>query len=215
MMLAHGWNWAPGVMISIVVAIAVALAVRMISASSRDRDALRTHLRSRQQLRHRTQPEFIQPTGLQLGMHWVGLSWVSVWMLLFNVVVPTVPRYAVLAALASVTAVPAAVLVSFKLFPPDLIPDGVGFLSRLYLPVSPRRDHGVRRCSNRVHARRRGDACARAWQLQARGTSRRRWHGRGVESDVHRLLARPAAIKLIRASGPGRASATIDAPVRA
>ncbi len=36
----------------------------------------------------------------------LGLSWVAVWVVLFTVVVPTTPRRAVLAALASVSSVP-------------------------------------------------------------------------------------------------------------
>src|SRR5439155_2014258 len=49
--------------------------------------------------------EFADPMGLEMhGM--MGLSWVAVWIVLFTVVVPTAPRRAVLAALASVSSVP-------------------------------------------------------------------------------------------------------------
>ena len=44
----------------------------------------------------------------------------AVWLLLFNVVVPTVPRNAVIAALAALTSVPAMVVLSLSIFPtPD------------------------------------------------------------------------------------------------
>ena len=45
------------------------------------------------------------------------------WTSLFNVVVPTVPRYAVITALVSVTSVPAMVWLSIALFPPVSRPD--------------------------------------------------------------------------------------------
>ena len=39
-------------------------------------------------------------------VNWFGLSWVATWTMLFTVVVPTPPRWALAAALASVSAVP-------------------------------------------------------------------------------------------------------------
>ena len=61
--------------------------------------------------------EFLQPMTFNRNSNWIGHSWVSVWVLLFNIVVPTVPRYAVIAALASVSSVPAMVRLSTSLFP--------------------------------------------------------------------------------------------------
>src|SRR5690242_21938206 len=54
--------------------------------------------------------EFADPMGLEMhgGGH-MGLSWVAVWVLLFTVVVPTAPRRALVAALASVSAVPVTI----------------------------------------------------------------------------------------------------------
>ena len=46
--------------------------------------------------------EFGDPMGLEMHGGFLGLSWVAVWVVLFTVVVPTTPRRAVLAALASV-----------------------------------------------------------------------------------------------------------------
>ena len=67
-------------------------------------------------------PSSCTRSGCHVGQSWIGLSWVAVWMLLFNVVVPTAPRYAVIAALLSVTAVPAMVLLSLSMFPPESRP---------------------------------------------------------------------------------------------
>ena len=47
--------------------------------------------------------------GLETHRGFLGLSWVAVWVLLFTVVVPTPPRRAVLAALASVSSVPVVI----------------------------------------------------------------------------------------------------------
>src|SRR2546429_7951649 len=53
--------------------------------------------------------EFADPMGLEMHGGFMGLSWVAVWIVLFTVVVPTAPRRAVLAALASVSSVPVIV----------------------------------------------------------------------------------------------------------
>jgi hypothetical protein len=50
--------------------------------------------------------EFGDPQGLEMHRGFLGLSWVAVWVVLFTVVVPTSPRRAVVAALASVSSVP-------------------------------------------------------------------------------------------------------------
>src|SRR5436853_1670125 len=53
--------------------------------------------------------EFADPMGLEMHNGMIGLSWVAVWIVLFTVVVPTPPRRAVLAALASVSSVPVVI----------------------------------------------------------------------------------------------------------
>src|SRR2546422_11149327 len=53
--------------------------------------------------------EFADPMGLEMHGGFMGLSWVAVWIVLFTVVVPTPPRRAVLAALASVSSVPVTI----------------------------------------------------------------------------------------------------------
>src|SRR5215471_1136226 len=53
--------------------------------------------------------EFLDPTALNFNAHWVGLSWVAVWTLLFTVVVPSSPRRTIVATLASVSSVPVVI----------------------------------------------------------------------------------------------------------
>jgi serine/threonine-protein kinase len=144
--------------------------------------------------------EFLQP--LNLRGPWIGLSWVAVWTLLFNVVVPTPPRYAVLAALASMTAVPAMFVLSMSAFPPAVIPNGLMIFMAFvfpYLLVVIMAYVGARV----VYAL--GKEVSRARELGSYRLVERL--GSGGMGEVwkadHRLLARPAAIKLIRSPLPG------------
>ena len=192
-------NWAPGV-ISITVAVAVALAIRV----ARLRPAAVTVLALAFEVVSSygiAAAEFLQPGGLNVGASWIGLSWVSVWMLLFNVVVPTAPRYAVIAALAAVSSVPAMVLLSISLFPPVPRPDGLMISLAFVFPyvlvvimayVGARVVYSL------------GTEVTRARELGSyRLESRLGEGGMGeVWRASHRLLARPAAIKLIRSSVP-------------
>ena len=200
-------NWAPGV-ISITVAVSVALAIRMIQL----RPATVTVLALVFEVVSSygiAAAEFLQPTGLNVGPSWIGLSWVAVWMLLFNVVVPTVPRYAVIAALVSVTSVPAMVLLSISVFPPVSRPDGLmiffgfGFPYVLVVIMAYVGARVVYTLGTEVtRARELG-----SYQLEDR-------LGEGGMGEVwrasHRLLARPAAIKLIRSAVPGNAAGISD-----
>ena len=199
-LLAHPLNWAPGV-ISIVDAIAVALAIRMVHL----RPGMVTILALVFEVISSygiAAAEFLSPEPLNIGPPWVGLSWVAVWMLLFNVVVPTVPRYAVVAALISVTSVPAMVLLSISTFPPRSAVNPVllffvfGFP---YLLVVIMAYVGARV----VYAL--GTEVSRARDLGSYRLEERL--GEGGMGEVwrasHRLLARPAAIKLIRPPGQG------------
>jgi len=193
----HPLNWAPGV-ISIVDAIAVALAIRLVHL----RPATVTLLALIFEVVSCygiAAAEFLAPLGLNLGPSWKGLSWVAVWMLLFNVVVPTVPRYAVFAALASVTSVPAMVLLSLSTFPPTVRPDPFaiffwfGFPYLLVVIMAYVGARVVYTLSTEV---------SRARQLGSYRLEERL--GEGGMGEVwrasHRLLVRPAAIKLIRSS---------------
>src|SRR4029078_13712293 len=68
--------------------------------------------------------EFVHPGVFGAPAGWVGLSWVAVWILIFNIVMPTVPRYAMIAALMSITSVPAMVTISLAVFPSPIVPTG-------------------------------------------------------------------------------------------
>lgn len=50
--------------------------------------------------------EFADPMQIELRHEFLGLSWVSVWVVLFTIVVPTTPRKALVTALASVSSLP-------------------------------------------------------------------------------------------------------------
>ena len=129
----------------------------------------------------------------------LGLSWVAVWVVLFTVVVPTSPRRAVVAALASVSSVPVIiglVLASgavpcrlepaqffFGLVFPYLLVVGMAYVGarvvyQLGSEVKRARELGSYRLEEKLGEGGMGEV----------------WRAR------HRLLARPAAIKLIRPS---------------
>lgn len=199
-LFGHPANWAPGT-VSIAVAVTVALAIRF----GQWRPATVTVLGLVFEIVSSygiAAAEFVQPGGLVAGQSWIGLSWVSVWVLLFNVVVPTVPRYAVMAALASVTSVPAMVSFSISLYPPESQPTGLMIFWAFVFPyilVVIMAYVGARV----VYAL--GTEVTRARELGSyRLESRLGAGGMGeVWKASHRLLARPAAIKLIRASVSG------------
>jgi len=128
---------------------------------------------------------------------WAGLSWVAIWILGFTVMMPTPPRWALMAALASASAVP--VVVGYVLATNDAAPQFTAprFFFRVGLPyllvvvvgyVSARLIY--RLSSELTRAREMG-----SYRLVER-------LGSGGMGEVwlaeHRLLARPAAIKLIR-----------------
>jgi eukaryotic-like serine/threonine-protein kinase len=135
--------------------------------------------------------EFLGMMGQRPSFTWFGLSWVSVWTLLFTVVVPTPPRRAVLAALASVSAVPAIAglvlgaepgIYFWLVFPYLLVVVmayvGARVVYALGTEISRTRELGSYRLVERLGQGGMGEV----WRAQ------------------HRMLARPAAIKLIRPS---------------
>jgi serine/threonine-protein kinase len=146
--------------------------------------------------------EFADPRMLEQHRGMLGLSWVAVWVVLFTVVVPTAPRRALLAALASVSAVPVTLTVVmtsgattarldpgqffFGLVFPYLIAVGMAY-------VGARVVYGL------------GTEIRRARELGSYRLEEKL--GEGGMGEVwrarHRLLARPAAIKLIRAPARG------------
>jgi serine/threonine-protein kinase len=140
--------------------------------------------------------EFLDPTALDFNARWVGLSWVSVWVLLFTVVVPSPPRRTVIAILASVSAVP---LVTGYVITHNPVPDA-SFkkfffgLTFPYLLVAVMAYIG----SRVVYSL--GREVTRARELGGYQLVERL--GAGGMGEVwrakHYLLARPAAIKLVR-----------------
>ena len=141
--------------------------------------------------------QYLDPSRYALGPPWIGLSWVAVWMIGFTVVVPSEPRRALVAALLSATSVPlvVAVAIATRLAPFQLPP--VRFFFAVVLPyllvvlvayVGARIVYGL------------GSELKRAQDLGSYRLVERL--GQGGMGEVwrarHRLLARPAAIKLIR-----------------
>src|SRR2546425_2826826 len=143
--------------------------------------------------------EFADPMGLEMHSGFMGLSWVAVWVVLFTVVVPTAPRRALLAALASVSSVPVTIglmmlsgATSFRLDPaqfffglvfPYLLVVGMAYVGArvvyyLGTEVKRARELGSYRLEEKLGEGGMGEV----------------WRAR------HRMLARPAAIKLIRPS---------------
>jgi serine/threonine-protein kinase len=128
---------------------------------------------------------------------WGGLSWVAVWMLGFTVMIPSPPRWALLAALASASAVPTVVALAIVADPG---PIGVSPLRFFLLVVLP---YLLVVLIAYVGARlvyRLGTELKRARELGAYRLVERL--GEGGMGEVwraqHRLLARPAAVKLMR-----------------
>jgi eukaryotic-like serine/threonine-protein kinase len=206
-LFARPLTWVPGAA-SIAVAVSVALVIRTVRLRPASATALAL-LFEVVSCYGIAAAEFLQPLNMTANSTWIGLSWVAVWMLLFNVVVPTVPRYAVIAALASVTAVPAMVLLSIAMFPAASQPSGLMIFMAFgfpYLLVVIMAYVGGRVVYNL------GTEVTRARELGSYRLEDRL--GAGGMGEVwrasHRLLARPAAIKLIRSSVPGSAAGISD-----
>jgi serine/threonine-protein kinase len=156
--------------------------------------------------------EFLDTEAFNMSGHfWMGLSWVAVWTLLFTVVVPTSPRKAVPAALASVSAVPVTIGFLMARQPTAFHPSPMQFFFWLvfpYLLVVVMAYVGARV----VYAL--GKEVTRSRELGSYRLVERL--GQGGMGEVwraqHRMLARPAAIKLIRpaATGNGKAVASTE-----
>src|SRR6185312_9108865 len=121
----------------------------------------------------------------------------AVWMLLFTIVVPTSPRRSVVAALAASSAVPVMVAISFAVYPPPMMLNASQFFFVFVFPyvlVVAMAYVGARvlfALGNEVRkARELGSY--RLLERIGQGGMGEVWRAR------HRLLARPAAIKLIR-----------------
>jgi serine/threonine-protein kinase len=153
--------------------------------------------------------EFGDPSGLETHSGYLGLSWVAVWVLLFTVVVPTSPRRALLAALASVSAVPVVIgliiasgISSLRIHPADFF-FGLVFPYLLVVAMAYVGARVVYQLGTEVkRARELG-----SYHLEEKlgeGGMGEVWRAR------HRMLTRPAAIKLIRTSLPGDGRAGVS-----
>ncbi|MGH9253282.1 MAG: protein kinase domain-containing protein [Vicinamibacterales bacterium] len=153
--------------------------------------------------------EFAHPMGLEMHRGRLGLSWVAVWVVLFTVVVPTSPRRAVVAALASVSSVPVIIGLMIASGATSRRVDPAMFFFGLvfpYLLVVGMAYVGARVVYNL------GTEVGRARELGSYRLEEKL--GEGGMGEVwrarHRMLARPAAIKLIRPSVAGDARAGVS-----
>ena len=148
--------------------------------------------------------EFADPAPLENHRGNLGLSWVAVWVVLFTVVVPTSPRRALLAALASVSSVPVVIgLVLASGATSVHVPPAYFFLGLVfpYLLVVGMAYVGARvvyQLGTEVK-RARDLGSYRLEEKLGEGGMGEVWRAR------HRMLVRPAAIKLIRPSVAGHA----------
>ncbi len=140
--------------------------------------------------------EYIEAGRLDMG-GWMGLSWVAVWTSLFTVVIPARPRRALLVTLASVSAPPVVIGFMVATRRTTFNPDASEFFFLIvfpYLLVALMAYVGARIIYSL------GKAVTEARELGSyRLVERLGGGGMGeVWRARHRLLARPAAVKLIR-----------------
>jgi hypothetical protein len=157
--------------------------------------------------------EFADPGQIENHRGFLGLSWVAVWVVLFTVVVPTAPRRALVAALASVSAVPAVILMVTWSGLADVHFNPIQFFFGLvfpYLLVVAMAYVGARVVYQL------GTEVKRARELGSYRLEEKL--GEGGMGEVwrasHRMLARPAAIKLIRPALSGISGGVPDHAVQ-
>ena len=142
--------------------------------------------------------EFGDPRQITEHQGYLGLSWVAVWVMLFTIVVPTAPRRALITALLSVASVPVvigSVVASGAVATAPVNPLQFFFgLIFPYLLVVAMAYFGARAVNQW------GTEVKRARELGSYFLEEKL--GQGGMGEVwrakHRMLARPAAIKLIR-----------------
>ncbi|HET6795657.1 MAG TPA: serine/threonine-protein kinase [Gemmatimonadales bacterium] len=199
--------WGPGV-IGVLLGLGMAALVGRpgLSAASALRIGLAFEITSSYAI---AAAEFADPMMLQQHQGFMGLSWVAVWVVLFTVVIPTPPRRAVVAALASVSSVPVVIgfivaigLGSVRINPgefffglvfPYLLVVGMAYVGarvvyQLGTEVKRARELGSYRLEEKLGEGGMGEV----------------WRAR------HRMLARPAAIKLIRPALAGNGGVSTE-----
>src|SRR5688572_19399635 len=155
--------------------------------------------------------EYLEPTRLNMN-GWIGLSWVAVWTLLFTVVIPARPLKAMLVTLASVSSVPAVIGFMVLTRRTTFNPHPLEFFFWIVFPyiLSTMMAYVGARVVYTL-----GKAVTEARELGSYRLVERL--GQGGMGEVwrakHRLLARPAAIKLIRTADSG-SSLSSDEAVR-
>jgi eukaryotic-like serine/threonine-protein kinase len=154
--------------------------------------------------------EFADPMGLETHRGFFGLSWVAVWVVLFTVVVPTRPGRALLAALVSVSSVPVVILLALASSAPSVQLDPLQFFFGLVFPYVL--IVGMAYVGARV-VYRLGTELKRAQELGSYRLEEKL--GEGGMGEVwrarHRMLARPAAVKLIRPTFGGNGGSGVSA----
>jgi eukaryotic-like serine/threonine-protein kinase len=156
--------------------------------------------------------EFADPQSIEMHRGFLGLSWVAVWVVLFTIVIPTSPRRALFTALASVSSVPVTIGLVLASGSTSLRLDPAQFFFGLVFPYIL--VVGMAYVGARV-VYQLGTEVKRARELGSYRLEQKL--GEGGMGEVwrarHRMLARPAAIKLIRPSSAenGRAGVSDEA----
>ena len=149
--------------------------------------------------------EFADPHQLEMQRGFLGLSWVAVWVVLFTVAMPTTPRRALFTALASVSSVPVVIGLVLASGLANVTIEPVRFFFGLVFPYLL--VVGMAYVGARV-VYQLGSEVKRARELGSYVLEEKL--GEGGMGEVwrarHRMLVRPAAIKLIRPGVEGGAT---------
>jgi hypothetical protein len=200
--LASPWRWLPSM-----VSIAVALLVGALTRHPRLRSESVVWLGLAFQVVGSygiAMAQYLDPRQYAYMAPDAGLSWVAVWMLSFTVIVPSPPRWALVAALASASAVPVISGLTLSTHPEVTIAPTrfVAYVAVPYLLVVLIAYVGARLVYrlgvDLERARELGSY--RLIEPMAQGGMGEVWRAQ------HRLLARPAAVKVIRPEVLGAAS---------